>query len=190
MRLIPLDIPDAASRLLTAASGHARIDDGSAEDATIRALLAAAVEFVEEETRQQLFKARYELHMDGWPHGSVSIPKVPLQEVDSVIYIQNGATKLLPETQFYADPAGSKPANVTFTGTLPKPDERPNNVVIEFTAGYGDTAETIPHLLKQAVLLTFAHWYEHREATSDRTVKDVPLAVQSILNLTKFPEAI
>jgi uncharacterized phiE125 gp8 family phage protein len=191
MRLIPIDTIDAASLLLPAASGHARIDDGSAEDATIRALLNAAVEFVEAETRQQLFTARYELHTDGWPDGgTLTLPKLPLRDVDAVTYVAGGSGQQLPASQFIPDPAGSKPGRVTFTGTLASLDDRPNNVVVEFSAGYGETAEAIPHMLKQAVMLTFAHWFEHREAAMDRRVDELPLAVRSILNLHTFPEAI
>ena len=55
-------------------------------------------------------------------------------------------------------------------------------VEIDFIAGYGAAGNTVPPMLKQAIKMLVAHWYEHREAVG--TVgQEVPLAVDSILRL-------
>lgn len=193
MRLIQQTSTDAANLLLPAASGHCRIDPTtSAEDATIRALLTAAVAFVEGETGQQLFTARYALHLDGFPASrQVTLPKPPFQEVDAITYVSaSGTENTLPQADYIPDPAGSRPGRVTFKSEPPPVKDAPANVVIEFTAGYGDTADKVPALLTQAVLMTFGHWYEHREAAIDRRIDEVPLAVQSIIAQHVHPEVV
>ena len=47
-----------------------------------------------------------------------------------------------------------------------------------------------PALLKQAVLMLVGHWHANREATSDRRVNEVPLAVRNILDLHRQWEAV
>ena len=51
---------------------------------------------------------------------------------------------------------------------------------VNFTAGYGTTAGTIPDDLRHAVTLLAAHFYENREATTDTRVP-LPLGVGSLL---------
>ncbi|HEV2324557.1 MAG TPA: head-tail connector protein [Terracidiphilus sp.] len=47
------------------------------------------------------------------------------------------------------------------------------------TASY--TVDNCPQTIVFAMLLLIAHWYEHREAVSQATLTEVPLAVQSLL---------
>jgi hypothetical protein len=46
-------------------------------------------------------------------------------------------------------------------------------------------------MLKQAVKMLVGHWYENREpAVIGTIVTQLPFAVQSIINLNKYPECI
>ena len=48
----------------------------------------------------------------------------------------------------------------------------------------------VPQLLKQAVLLVVGHLYENREAATDRTITEVPMAVQRIVWQYQSPEVV
>jgi uncharacterized phage protein (predicted DNA packaging) len=39
----------------------------------------------------------------------------------------------------------------------------------------------VPQLLQQGILLMLGHLYENREAATDRTISEVPLAIQRIV---------
>ena len=38
-----------------------------------------------------------------------------------------------------------------------------NSVVIQFTAGYGDSAEAVPQAIRQGILIEVSNLYENRE---------------------------
>jgi hypothetical protein len=48
------------------------------------------------------------------------------------------------------------------------------------TASY--TVNACPQAVVQAMLLLIKHWYDHREAVSDQSFKNVPMAVNALLN--------
>jgi hypothetical protein len=56
------------------------------------------------------------------------------------------------------------------------------------TGSYGDGVEvnTCPQTVCTAILLLVAHWYEHREAASEQPIKNIPLAVDALLDTVKF----
>lgn len=56
-----------------------------------------------------------------------------------------------------------------------------NGVCITFIAGYGSTADDVPKKYRQAILLLLGHLYENREAVSDKPLKEVPFAIESLL---------
>ena len=41
-----------------------------------------------------------------------------------------------------------------------------NGIEIDFSAGFGESGADVPDLLKRAILLLVAHWYEFRGAVS------------------------
>jgi hypothetical protein len=59
--------------------------------------------------------------------------------------------------------------------------------MIEFDAGPTD-GRPISSSLLQAIRFMVGHWYENREAATDRHIEEVPLSVLSILNKHWFPE--
>lgn len=56
------------------------------------------------------------------------------------------------------------------------------SVEIDFVAGYGASSQTMPPLLKQAILMLCAHWYENRMAVGSYGT-ETPFAVDSILKI-------
>lgn len=62
----------------------------------------------------------------------------------------------------------------------PVVQSRINAVEVTFVAGYG-LAANVPQDLKSAQLLLLGHLHENREATTILSLKETPLAVDSIL---------
>jgi uncharacterized phiE125 gp8 family phage protein len=56
------------------------------------------------------------------------------------------------------------------------------SVEIDFVAGYGEAAGSVPPMLRQAVKILAAHWYEHREAVGNFG-SEVPLSIENIIRL-------
>jgi uncharacterized phiE125 gp8 family phage protein len=64
----------------------------------------------------------------------------------------------------------------------PAADDRLDAIKITYVAGFGDSAADVPQSIRHAILMLVAHWYNHREASTDLTLRDVPFAVESLLN--------
>jgi len=112
MRLITLTTSNP-NELFSEAANHARIDDTTPEVTVISSLVASAVEFIEGETRQQLFTATYRLYADGFPTTTeMSLPKPPMQSVQSVKYLRNGSEQTLDPSLYTVAPSGSRPGYV------------------------------------------------------------------------------
>jgi len=55
----------------------------------------------------------------------------------------------------------SRPARLHFEDT-PAPARMLNGIEIDFTAGFGEAGTDVPDILKRAILMLAAHWYEFR----------------------------
>lgn len=107
----------------------------------------------------------------------------PLISVTTLKYIDTaGAQQTLDASNYVVD-TESEPGRIyeAFTTTWPSIRGDRNSVEIIYTAGYGTTAATVPQNIKQAMLLLIGHWFENRETAGIMTIKEMPLAVQSLL---------
>jgi Phage QLRG family, putative DNA packaging. len=61
-------------------------------------------------------------------------------------------------------------------------------VVIEFTCGYGDIAESVPQKVKQAMNLLVSHWYENRVPLSEtgQAPGEISFAVSALLQMDRI----
>jgi uncharacterized phiE125 gp8 family phage protein len=168
-----------------------RLDGLDVQSDLLGSLIAAACGYVQTETRQQLTTSTWRLNLDGFPCGdTITIPRPPLASVASVKYLDLSGVEQTLSTSAYTVDAASRPGRVAlnFGHIWPLTLPNANAVRIEFAAGYG-TSAAVPEILKTAVKMLAAHWYENREAAGDRTVTEVPFAVRSILDQNMYPEA-
>ncbi|MEM6560035.1 MAG: head-tail connector protein [Planctomycetota bacterium] len=185
MGLIRTSQPDAIVTV-TDVKDHLRID-GTEDDRTLPTFIAAATEYVEGETGQALAEADYTLTLDSFPiERSIPLPRPPLKRVNAVTYTDtDGQTQTLPAAAYTVDDANRPGRLVLKPGhAWPTTTGEANSVRVDFTAG----PETLPFLLRQAVLLMTGHFFEFREAAGDRRVTTVPLAVESICDQHRFTE--
>ncbi len=119
--------------------------------------------------------------------GRLHLPITPVSSISSITYYDGdeasqsgtvGNFNLFKDEDF----AYLKP----ITGqTWPTIYNRPDGITIRFVAGFGAAGSDIPANITRAIRLIVAHWYENRTATRDTNVKEIPLAVDSLLNMSR-----
>ena len=172
--------------------GWLREDDDWQNDVIV-SLLRAATELVETMSGRQLLSATWELVLDRFPSdGVIWLPRPPLQSVTSVTYIDPaGATQTVALSDYLIDTA-SEPGRLTPAPGRQWPvteEGRTNAVTVRYVAGWNDPS-AVPEAARQAVRLLVAHWYEHREAATDRPPRQVDLAVRSLVATIEVPIAV
>lgn len=149
---------------LAQAKAQLRLDH-DAEDDLVAALIPAARGLVEHRTRRGLVDQGWRLALDRWPRrGPVRLAPRPVISVDAVtVFDGDGTPHVLAEADTDVDLAGGR--------LLPGPSARQpgrtlNGIEIDYSCGYGETADAVPEPLRQAILLLVGHWFEVREAAS------------------------
>lgn len=172
---LPLSLEDAKAHLR---------QDGTEEDAYIEALLRAAAGWWEIGTNTPLMEAEYVTVFGGFSselHGL----KQPVTQVLSVAYATDLDVNTAGVVGDYTVSEG-RPGVLLYTGSDVFPVLRrgyAEPVRIRYTAGY-KTAEEVPALIKQALLLTVGHWYEYRQnVVVGLNIAEVPQTAQMILGL-------
>jgi uncharacterized phiE125 gp8 family phage protein len=189
-------VQPAAEPVSTAtAKAHLRVDI-STDDTLIGTLITAAREMVERHTRRSLIYTGYRYTLDYFPGGPIHLPRLPVVSANAstvfayatprIQYVdQAGVTQTMTvSTEYELDLASNPPRIVQPPDVVwPTPKSyKVNAITIDFVSGYGSSASDVPALLRQAVLMLVAHWYENREAVGS-VGTSVPLAVDSILRI-------
>lgn len=175
---------------------HLRVDDDiTGDDAMISALITAARQKVEIETRRALVTQTQIMRLDGFPRSdcpdlAIVLPNPPVQSVTSITYVDTaGDTQTLDSADYLVDTT-TTPARITpvYNGSWPLARAQMNAVAVTFIAGYApgsgsptDYAANVPQALKAAIKLLVGHWYENREAIGPATLKVLPMAVDSLI---------
>ena len=59
-----------------------------------------------------------------------------------------------------------------------------NPIEVQFICGYGDSASNVPKMIRQAMLMMIAHWWENREAfVVQKQVGDLIEVPKSVISL-------
>ncbi|WP_159592208.1 head-tail connector protein [Chelativorans xinjiangense] len=155
--------PAAEPVSLVEAKAHLRIAHDS-EDGLISGLIRAAREEVERVAGLALIDQAWRLVLDRWPQGGiVLLRRTPVREVLSVtVFDGDGAATVLAPEDHQLD-AVSSPARLHLE-ERPAPGLALNGIEIDFSAGFGEAGTDVPDLLKRAMLILMAHWYEFRGA--------------------------
>ncbi len=153
--------PNAEPVTLADVKEHLRVGHAS-EDTLLSGFVRAAREEVERATGIALINQTWRLVLDRWPkNGCVLLARHPVRAVLSVTaYGPDGEASLIPAAGYQLDPL-SRPARLHFDGTPPSLRAM-NGIEIDFSAGFGEAGTDVPDLLKRAILLLTAHWYEFR----------------------------
>ena len=143
------------------ARAHLRLGHTS-DDELLSGLVRAARQEVERAAGLALLEQHWRLTLDRWPRsGCAALAVHPVREVLSVtVFGSEGEASLVPPAGYEVDTL-SRPARIHFSET-PAPARVVNGIEIDFAAGFGEAGTDVPDLLKRAILLLVAHWYEFR----------------------------
>ena len=146
---------------LVEAKAHLRIAHDS-EDALVSGLVRAARDEVERTTGTALIDQDWRLVLDAWPRNDVlSLTPHPVREILSVtVYGSEGEASLIDPGACRLDPH-ARPARL-WLADRPAPGAALNGVEVDFRAGFGEAGTDVPDLLKRAILMLVAHWFEFR----------------------------
>jgi uncharacterized phiE125 gp8 family phage protein len=61
-----------------------------------------------------------------------------------------------------------------------------NAVTLTFWAGYGPDATNVPQVVKHAMLMLLAFWYERRQAVDSMSSSQSPYGVKALLDSAKW----
>ena len=157
--------PESEPVSLEEAKQNLRIDHDS-EDDLLQALIRAAREEVETGCGLALIAQHWRVALDALPASrSVPLRRHPVREVTAVtVYGADGEASLVDEADYRLD-AQARPARLRFRKHL-EPGTDMNGIEIDFEAGYGETGAAVPEVLRRAILVLVAHWYEFRATYS------------------------
>lgn len=153
------------------------------EDGILLGLIPAARQHVEVATARALVTQTRRLEMSSFrtPAAPILIPRSPVQSIESVAF----GSQTLDASAYVAGLGGAaawlSPAPGT---TWPAAGQA---VQVTYVAGYGD-ALAVPALLRQAVLMLIAQWFDTRATVNiGGTVTPLPHGVEEILRLYRIP---
>lgn len=179
---ITLDVARLHLRLDTEGSPQAHPDD-----ALVEALIVAAREAAESYTGLAIAYQSYTLALDEFPDAAIVLGKWPINAISSITYKDaNNATQTVSSADYFLDNY-ARPGEVALqpTKSWPATAAVANAVVVTFTAGFTDALSPdpypLPKSLKQALLLTIGHLYDHREAVSATEKYEMPMGVISLM---------
>lgn len=154
------------------------------DDSLLTGYLASAVEAAEDFTGLSIALRTYEVAFNSYPCGDLPIylPNPPLVEVISFTSSRDSDGEVDPALYVVDDfpllarlvPYAAWPA---FTAS-------PNAMRIRYRAGYSSEdsdASPMPHVIRQALLLTVAEFYKNRENTIEGTAQELPSSATHLL---------
>lgn len=153
--------PAAEPVTLVEAKAHLRVSHNS-EDELIGALIRAARDDVEKSAGLALIDQSWRLTLDRLPASATALlMRHPVKAVlSATVFDADGGAALIDPADYALDSL-SRPARLHFR-TLPSPVRSMNGIEIDFTADFGEAGTDVPDLLKRAILVLVAHWYEFR----------------------------
>ena len=153
--------PAAMPVTLAEAKAHLRVTSGT-EDDTITALIATATQYLERDTGQALIDQQWRAYFDCVPSdGVLELMRSPVRGIATVtVYDSVGNATVLDGSDYYVNLV-ARPARLRLADGVTAA-MRANGIEVDFDAGYGETGVDVPDMLKRAILVLVAHWYEFR----------------------------
>ncbi len=175
---------------LAEAKLYVRVDSG-VEDDLFTSLIAAAREYAETFTQRALITQSWLLTLDSFVYDrelnpspflawypivgyQIYLPRPPLQQVNSVQYVDTSGTLQLVDPSLYQVDANAEPARLApaFGKIWPIARYQTRSVQIAFQAGYGDDPSKVPDGIKTAIKVWIADRYYNRESPKSETTVD------------------
>jgi len=161
-------ITAAASEPVTAADVklYARVAH-AVEDDLIESWIAAGRKLAEDYQHRAYIEQTWRLTYDDFPGSLIYVPRPNLISVESIKYYDYEDSETTWDSSNYFVDTNSEVGRIGLNYGIQWPTVtlRPvNAVIIDFKAGYGDSADDVPDSVKNAIYIYCTHMYENREA--------------------------
>lgn len=178
MTRLQLSAPLVEPITLSEAKAHLRVESDH-EDSLILDLIKVARQELERQTGLCLIDQSWRLFLDHWPPcGSIDLPFRPVKEISEVrIFNREGNAKTLAPTDYVLDAYGNEPK--LHIQKVAIPTQQHNGIEIDLICGFGGTGSDVPDILKRAILILVAHWFEFR---GTYTPNDQPVSIPPLFD--------
>jgi uncharacterized phiE125 gp8 family phage protein len=165
---------------LAQAKSHLRIDH-SDDDTYLNLCITAARSYFEKMCEITIPSTTLKLSLDNF-EDVLYLPKGPIQSVTEIVYYDSNEDE--QNVADWQEDIASGPARLMplLDESWPETAGIMNAVEVTYVAGFVNAA-AVPELLKHGIKFYAGHLYENREAVTEGTLSEVPLAVSSIINL-------
>ena len=154
--------------------------NGTGSDTLIEGLIRAATRYVENMTGLRLVTQTVIMKRDDFSDCMV-LPVGPVQSITSVEYLDNnGASQSLDPANYSALLGQSGSISLVTGKSWPSVAISPQAVTITAVVGFGQ-AEDQPEDVRTALMMLATQWFDTRGASTERELKEAPLAVWSLL---------
>lgn len=144
-------------------------------DPLLNAFIVTARQMAEQATGRALVTQTWELLLDAFPGGDISLGLMPVQSVSSVKYYDLDGVLQTVDAADYSLDADALPGWVRlgYNKSWPSTQGIKNAVIVRFVAGYGAAAD-VPQAIKQWMLLNIGVWDQRRAGAVERKLEEVP----------------
>lgn len=168
-----IKITDAAAEPVTLAiaKGHLKEDLVDAtNDAYITTLITVARQACEERLQRTLLTTTWLRSESGFHRACIPLAFPRIQSIDWVKYVAEDGTLTTLDPAAYELEATHEPGLLlpAYGLAWPAARARPGAVKVQYKAGYGDTAASLPKPIAQWILLALTDLYENRGRSGER----------------------
>jgi uncharacterized phiE125 gp8 family phage protein len=167
---------------------YLKVDD-STEDTLIATLVKASRISAEKYLRRSLIKTVWALTLDEFPDAdqdsTIEVYPAPVSKINSIKYYDaDDVEQTLATTEYLCDYA-SEPCRITLAigKSWPSISGRANSVTVNYDAGFGTAASSVPELILAAIYLTLGHLYENRQDVTKEKMNELPCGARSLLDM-------
>ena len=154
--------PAAEPVTLAEARQHLRLD-GTDDDAFVSALITTARLQIEAALDQALISQTWSWRLDDLPDDNeLQLPLWPVQAIDGFYTVRADGTEIDRSDHITISDFASQPARLKVKRPAETAAAAFGPYHVSFTAGYGETPDSVPAPIRTALLQLVAHWYEHR----------------------------
>jgi uncharacterized phiE125 gp8 family phage protein len=176
---------------LADAKTHLRVDTESDDD-HILALISAAREWCENYTQRTFIHTQWTMTFDTFPW-EIELPRPPVavasgNTATTITYaMETGGTATLATSQYRVDRTAEPGViRTVYAGTWPSHLLDRNSISVTWWGGYGEDGGKVPKVVRSAILMLVAYWYERRLAADQIASNAVPFGVSSMLDSIKW----
>ena len=169
---------------------YCRIDsDNTAEDDVFNMLICTAMKVFEQMTGRTLMKTGFETYRTCWKK-CITLKRSPLVSIDLVKYIDTEESEQTVNSDDYYIAEDPFFSSLIFDDTFDYPNlnNKINQIIIQFTAGYAQDETEVPCDIKNALLQYVCFLYQNRGDCACMSMANMPATVKVLFSNYKIHE--